>query len=363
MEIIILNVPRFKFHASRLSCPCRSTDRTRDSGSRNRGSIPLKGTMEGLLLFYKPIDWKNKDILNFFKRTFNGQKTGHSGTLDPFAEGLMVMGLGRKFTKKLHKLLLHSQKEYVAKIEFGKTSDTYDIDGEIKEIKNKIKPTLEEIKKSIEQNFLGENPQTPPVYSAKKHKGKRLRDIKESEEIAEILKSKIKKVTLFDFEIISYKHPYLEIKLLVSSGFYIRSFANDLGEKLKTGAYLKTLKRTKINEFSAENALLPDDFDNISHSESTEESKAIEFCGKISGQVQGVGFRFFINEIAAKLNINGYSKNTPDGSVEFLTQGDIDSLNKFQNEIIKGPSFVQISDYEFLIQKPKQIYKSFEILS
>lgn len=306
--------------------------------------------MEGLLLFYKPIDWKNKDILNFFKRTFNGQKTGHSGTLDPFAEGLMVMGLGRKFTKKLHDLLLHSQKEYIAKIEFGKISDTYDIDGKIKEVKNKIKPTSAEIKSVIEKEFLGEKSQTPPVYSAKKHKGKRLRDIRESKEISEILKSKIKKVTLFDFEIISYKHPYLEIKLLVSSGFYIRSFANDLGEKFKTGAYLKTLKRTKIGEFSVEQALAPNNFSGI-----------IEFCGKISGQVQGVGFRFFINEVAAKLNINGYAKNMPDGNVEFLAQSDIGSLNKFQNEIIKGSSFAQISDYEFIIQKPERTFENFKI--
>ncbi|MEK7149608.1 MAG: tRNA pseudouridine(55) synthase TruB [Patescibacteria group bacterium] len=317
--------------------------------------------MEGLLLFYKPIDWKNKDILNFFKRTFNGQKTGHSGTLDPFAEGLMVMGLGRKFTKKLHDLLLHSQKEYIAKIEFGKISDTYDIDGKIKEVKNKIKPTSAEIKSVIEKEFLGEKSQTPPVYSAKKHKGKRLRDIRESKEISEILKSKIKKVTLFDFEIISYKHPYLEIKLLVSSGFYIRSFANDLGEKLKTGAYLTELKRTKLGNYLVEQALRPEDFNTVGHSERSEESQSIELYGKISGQVQGVGFRFFINEVAAKLNINGYAKNTPDGNVEFLAQSDIGSLNKFQNEIIKGSSFAQISDYEFIIQKPERTFENFKI--
>jgi len=370
--------------------------------------------MQGLLLFYKPIDWRNKNILYFFQKTFGKDiKVGHSGTLDPFAEGLMVMGLGRKFTKQLNDLLLHSQKEYIAKIEFGKTSDTYDITGKITEFQPEVQPrgifeveplninmgkrgkptpTLSEIKKVIEQEFLGEKIQTPPLYSAKKHKGKRLRNLAfasangkqmSTEEIKAILESKKKNVTLYDFEIISYEYPFLEIRLLVSSGYYIRSFGNDLGEKLNTGAYLTELKRTKLGKFSVENALFHEDFSS-SHSELVEESlplslrgtkqsqflspepvegqKSIELRGEIFGTVQGVGFRYSTKQLADKLTISGYSKNTENNSVEFLGQGNLTSIEKFQTEILNPPAPVEISDYQFIIQKPSQIYKNFEIL-
>lgn len=307
--------------------------------------------MEGLLLFYKPKNWRNRDILKFFQGVFPNVKIGHSGTLDPFTEGLMVMGLGRKFTKKLHNLLLHSQKEYVAEIEFGKTSDTFDIDGEITETNSKFQPTKKEIEKIIEKEFFGEKSQTPPVYSAKKHRGKRLRDIADKTEAEEIAKSKAKKVTLYDFEIISYKYPYLEIKLLVSSGFYIRSFANDLGKELKTGAYLVKLKRTRLGDYSVENALNPDDFP----SASLGQVKTIELYGKIFGDVQGVGFRYFINSLANKFNLNGYARNADDGSVEFSMQGGLEILKKFQNEIKTGPVMARIYDYEFIIKKPPRL--------
>lgn len=316
--------------------------------------------MQGLLLFYKPIDWRNKDILIFFQKTFGKNiKVGHSGTLDPFAEGLMVMGLGRKFTRQLHDLLLNTKKEYIAKIELGKTSDTYDVTGSITKLPLKHKIMKEDIEEIISKEFLGEKIQIPPVYSAKKHKGKRLRDIVDSENIEEIVKSKSKKVTLYDFEIISYTYPFLEIRLSVSSGYYIRSFGNDLGEKLGTGAYLTELKRTKLGNYFVENSLLPDDFKNL-----------LELRGKIFGNVQGVGFRYFTKEQADKLAISGYSKNKDSGSVEFLAQGNLDSLLKFQTEIIqlssgqilKSSDPIKISDYGFIIQKLSQIYKTFEIL-
>lgn len=326
------------------------------------------------MLFYKPVDWRNKDILKFFQKTFGKDiKVGHSGTLDPFAEGLMVMGLGRKFTRQLHDLLLHSQKEYIAEIELGKTSNTFDITGSIAETRVRYKPIKEEIGEMIKQEFLGERTQIPPIYSAKKHKGKRLRDIADSENIEEIAESKSKKVTLYDFEIISYKYPILKIKLLVSSGYYIRSFGNSLGEKLKTGAYLTGLKRTKLGNYSVENALLSNDFSTC-HSELCEESHSIELRGEISGNVQDVGLRYFTKKLADKLSLSGYIRNTKNNSaspvthtnvryrVEFSAQGNLESLSTFQTEILQSPGPIKISDYEFIIQKPSRIYKIFKIV-
>ncbi len=318
--------------------------------------------MQGLLLFYKPVDWRNKDILKFFQKTFGRDiKIGHSGTLDPFARGLMVMGLGRKFTRQLHDLLLHSQKEYISKIEFGKISSTLDVEGDIKEIESKTKPSLADIKNIIEYDFLGEKAQIPPIFSAKKHKGKRLRDIADNADIEEIARSKTKNVTLYGFEILSYQYPYLEIKLLVSSGYYIRSFGNDLGKKLGVGAYTKELKRTKLGEFSVDNAILPTDIERSCHPELAEGSPFIELWGEIFGNVQGVGLRYFSGRLAEKFNISGYIKNTGNNSVEFCAQGDLNSIINFQTEILQVPATITISDYKFIIQKPKKLYKNFEI--
>ena len=272
-------------------------------------------------------------------------------------------------------MLLHSQKEYIARIELGKISDTYDVTGNITETRLKHEPTEEEISELIKQDFLGEHVQVPPIFSAKKHNGKRLRDITDNKNIEEIGKSKAKKVTLYDFEIISYAYPYLEIRLSVSSGYYIRKFGSDLGEKLKTGAYLTELKRTKLEEFSVEHALSPDDF-----------TKSIEMRGEVFGNVQGVGFRYFAKELADKLDLTGYAKNNGNGGVELLTQtaplkkesnppypllkrglGDLIALTKFQTEIIQLNSGqvlqnpIKISDYKFVIQKSSQIYTNFEI--
>lgn len=213
---------------------------------------------EGLYNVYKPKGITTYKIIEIIKKFLPRKtKVGHGGTLDPFAEGVVVIGIGRKYTKKLNDILKNSKKEYIAEILLDKTSDTYDISGKVKEINPKKIPSYEEIKQTL-SSFLGEIEQTPPPYSAVKVKGKRLCDlIREGkltyEKAKELLKPK--KVTIYNIELLEYNYPKLVIKVLCSSGTYIRSLAKDIGEKLGCGGVVSNLVRTKIDNFSVENSI------------------------------------------------------------------------------------------------------------
>jgi tRNA pseudouridine55 synthase len=220
--------------------------------------------MEGIFLFNKPKNITSAHFLNRLKHTLSSsepkKKIGHGGTLDRFAEGLLIVAVGREFTKKLPLFLKNSKKEYLAEIEFGKSSTTLDPDGIIK-ISGRLpqKKEIIEILKSFPLNtpFL----QTAPLYSAKKISGRRSSDF-----ARENIKTEAKKteVILYDFSVLKYSPPILKIRLLVSSGFYVRSFAKDLAKKLKTSAYLKSLIRRKIitpeKEYNLEDAKNLSDF-------------------------------------------------------------------------------------------------------
>lgn len=307
--------------------------------------------MEGILLFYKPVNWTNKHILGFLKRTLDAKKLGHAGTLDPFAEGLMVVAIGRTFTRGLHDLLTAGTKEYIATIELGKTSDTFDHTGTITETGSDKRPTTDDIRQTIETLLLGERTQVPPIYSAKKFSGKRLRDFATKEGVHELATSRAKIVTLHDYEIVSYEYPLLVIRLNVSSGYYIRTFGNDLGTLLGTGAHLTTLKRTRIDGYSVEDALSPDDLD-----------QTIEVAGTFTGAVQGVGFRYFIAELAEQYRLTGNVQNMPTGAVSFIVQGDRRDISRFLTFVHGGPSLSRIDDYVFVIKKPRTPFSAFSIL-
>lgn len=308
--------------------------------------------MEGLVNFYKPTDWRNQTILKFFKQLApSTTKIGHGGTLDPLAEGVMVIGLGRKFTQKLKEILLTSKKDYTALIVFGKSSTTYDAEGSIQALPLTIRPNHQAITKLIESDFLGNRQQLPPLFSAKKISGRRSADLARSGKIANLTPQL---VTLFNYKILDYSFPLLKIQLLVSSGFYIRSFAHELGQKLGLGAYLKQLTRTAIitasKTYSANQALAPVDF-----------AGRIELSGWVRGNVQGVGFRFFLYQLARTLGISGTVANQPDGSVSFIGQGKLEPLVRFANQAKQGPASAQVSDYYFNWHQPTKPLQGFVI--
>ena len=169
-------------------------------------------------------------------------KVGHTGTLDPFATGLLIL-LAGKATKKAPELT-KKDKVYEATIRLGATSTTGDPEGEIVETGAAL-PTREEIEAALPR-FRGEIQQTPPAFSAIKVNGQRAYKLARAGKDVEIPS---RTVTIYELEIISYEEPYLKIRTHVSSGTYIRTLAEDLGKALGCGAYCTELRRTKIADY------------------------------------------------------------------------------------------------------------------
>lgn len=205
---------------------------------------------KGFLLVNKPVGISSYEVIRKIKKITGIKKVGHAGVLDPLAEGLLIVGIQREYTKKLSSFL-KLDKEYIATLKLGEISDTYDKNGKI--IKQEIKeiPSLYYIKKVLKE-FIGEINQVPPVYSNKKIKGKKARELIRKNKKITLPPQKVK---IYKIEVLNYKFPYLTIKVFCSSGTYIRSLANDIGEKLKTGAILVKLIRTKIGNYSLNQAV------------------------------------------------------------------------------------------------------------
>ena len=215
-------------------------------------NLGQKSSLEGFLLINKPSGPTSHDIVDKLRRITKIKKIGHAGTLDPFASGLLILAISRSATRQIDKFV-KLDKEYVAKLHLGKETNSYDKTGNITKTFNisKKKISLKEIK-AVLDSFLGSQKQTPPMFSAKKIKGKKL--YKLARKGIEV-KREANDIIIHKIELIAFYWPFLEIKVNSSSGTYIRSLALDIGQKLKTGAYLEDLQRTKIGEYVLENAL------------------------------------------------------------------------------------------------------------
>ena len=175
-------------------------------------------------------------------------KVGHTGTLDPFATGLLIL-LSGKMTKKSNEFL-KLDKAYEAELKLGFASTTGDPEGEITEINTSLVPSLSEIQ-TVLDSFMGKLTQTPPRFSAIKINGERAYKLARKGADFEIPS---REVEIYQIEILDYTYPSLKIRCHVSSGTYIRTLAEDIGKKLGTGAYLTALRRTKIGNYSVEDA-------------------------------------------------------------------------------------------------------------
>jgi tRNA pseudouridine55 synthase len=197
----------------------------------------------GLLAINKDIGPTSHDTLDELRNILNYRKIGHIGTLDPGASGVLVFCLGDAL--KIVQFLMDWDKEYLAKIKLGEITDTYDAQGIV--IKKTDNPVLdnEGIRETV-LSFKGQSWQTPPLYSAIRHQGKRLYQYARKKEEIEIRKKKveIKKIEVKEIEL-----PYVVIGVTCSKGTYIRSLAYDIGEKLGCGAHLFSLCRTRVGPF------------------------------------------------------------------------------------------------------------------
>lgn len=207
---------------------------------------------DGILLIDKPADMTSFGVVARVRRVLTRQagkkvKTGHTGTLDPFATGLMILVIGKEC--KNAGTYTKLDKVYEATIRLGQTSTTGDPEGEVTNVSDN-QPSLDEIKKVIEK-FTGEILQQPPIFSAIKINGERAYKLARNGEEVEIPK---RNVTVFSLEIIDYSYPELKIRTHVSSGTYIRSLAVDIGATLGTGAYCTQLRRLSISKWTVEEA-------------------------------------------------------------------------------------------------------------
>ncbi|MEK9154874.1 MAG: tRNA pseudouridine(55) synthase TruB [Patescibacteria group bacterium] len=207
----------------------------------------MKESFSGIFGVYKPKGPTSHDIINKIRKITGEKRVGHAGTLDPLASGVLVIAIGRPATKELKEFVL-SEKEYIATIRLGAQSETDDEEGNktIKEIR--LKPKIDEIKKTLKK-FQGVILQTPPIYSALKINGKRAYKIARSGRDIKDIKLKPREVEIKSIKILKYKWPDLKIKVITGPGVYIRSLARNIGEHLKTGGYLKELERIRVGQF------------------------------------------------------------------------------------------------------------------
>ncbi len=209
--------------------------------------------MFGLLNIYKPVGKTSHDVVAYLRRVLKIKQIGHTGTLDPFAEGVLPVCIG-KSTRLIE--YLPDEKAYLAYVQFGKSTDTYDTEGKIVfETDKKVSET--EILEKLPL-FEGEIEQIPPIYSAIKVNGKKLYDYAREGKEVEIKPRKviINKIELKDFD---FENQVAQIYIECSKGTYIRSIAYDLGKSLDNGAHLIKLIRTKVGNFEVKSAIKLDD--------------------------------------------------------------------------------------------------------
>jgi tRNA pseudouridine55 synthase len=208
----------------------------------------------------KPLEWTSTDVVRKIKFALNNRlgykkiKIGHAGTLDPLATGVLLVCIGK--ATKMVNALQAEEKEYIAELELGASTPSYDMEHPI----DKYYPTEHITREMLEQtlcDLTGERLQAPPIYSAKKVEGVRAYEFARAGEEVELKKALI---TIYEMEILKWEKPLLTIRVRCSKGTYIRSLAHEIGEGVGSGAYLRSLRRTRSGGFTAENGWQLEDF-------------------------------------------------------------------------------------------------------
>ena len=211
--------------------------------------------MNGFILVNKKKDMTSRDVVNFLTKILNTKKIGHTGTLDPFAEGILLVGVNKGL--KVVKLLNYKDKEYIAKVRLGIKTDTLDITGNILEEKK------EELNKEelalVLKSFIGEYSYEVPIYSAIKVNGKKLYEYARNNQKVEL---PIKNSYIYDIKLIDFKDNSFTFSVKVSNGTYIRALVRDISKKLNKLMTLEELTRTKVDNLLIENSYTLEDIKN-----------------------------------------------------------------------------------------------------
>lgn len=208
-----------------------------------------KKQLFGFLNIYKPVGMTSHDVVAVLRRVTKIKQIGHTGTLDPFAEGVLPICVG-KATRLIE--YLQDDKEYLATVQFGASTNTFDLDGEKTSVSDK-KVTKSEVEEGLKV-FSGEISQLPPIFSAIKVKGKKLYEYARKGEEVEIHPRKVV-IENIELKVFDEENQQAQILIKCSKGTYIRSIANDLGQNLGCGGYLVKLIRTQAGSFRVEDSV------------------------------------------------------------------------------------------------------------
>ncbi len=214
----------------------------------------MSNTINGVINVYKEKGYTSHDVVAIIRKMLGRKvKVGHTGTLDPDAEGVLPICIGRG--TKLSNKIMNGNKEYIATFELGITTNTLDITGEVITKKDDFEIQPSEIEKVI-KTFIGKNKQIPPMYSAIKVNGKKLYELaREGKEI----ERKSREVTIHNIDIIEINNKIVTIKVNCSKGTYIRTLCADIGNCLEVGATMTNLIRTETGSFNLDNAIKVDE--------------------------------------------------------------------------------------------------------
>lgn len=277
--------------------------------------------MFGFLNVYKPAGKTSHDIVAILRKVTGVKQIGHTGTLDPFAEGVLPTAVG-KATRLIE--YLEDDKAYEAVIQLGASTATYDTEGEITAQSDKI-PDLEEIETAL-NFFRGEIEQIPPMFSAVKVNGKKLYEYARKAEQAEV---KPRKVCISELKILNYDKASrkLEVHIECSKGTYIRSIANDLGERLGAYAHLIKLVRVKAGAFSIDNSVKLEEIDT-----------AEKVLAVLIPPLKVLNYpEYELNETEKKKVANGmgFFVNMPDGTVILTYKNTVSAVANIQQNQLK----------------------------
>lgn len=209
--------------------------------------------MDGILVVDKPKGITSHDVVDVVRRRFGMRRVGHAGTLDPMATGVLVMLLGR--ATKSAGTFLKDDKEYVATLFFGRSTDTQDATGKVLEKKDVNGLDIDTVRKALE-SFRGNMEQIPPMVSAKKYKGKKLYELARK---GKTIPRKPCPITIHEIELLEFAPPEVIFRVKCSKGTYVRTLCEDIGRSLGYPAHMSALKRTQSGRFSLKEARPLDD--------------------------------------------------------------------------------------------------------
>lgn len=210
----------------------------------------VDNVVSGVLVIDKPIGLTSHDVVQIIRRGTGIRRAGHTGTLDPRASGVLVVLIGPAV--RLSEYVSASDKRYQATIRLGSSTDTYDAEGVVTKSTISVDDITEERFNDVLQEFVGEIEQVPPPYSAVKVKGKKAYEMAREGEDVDLSP---RKIHVYSLEVLEWAPPEVVIDVYCSSGTYVRSLANDLGNRLGCGAHLVGLRRTKSGRFTLRDAV------------------------------------------------------------------------------------------------------------